>query len=188
MAAPFGRRSRRRVSTQPHPGSTRPGVAPGRAACCLDVAAAARAWRSVRRRRAGDTPSASKRYPCRRDGVCRTMERWLGFDVPTLALIPCAVLVAALAWAHYETVIASLLLASPYLVLATGATRIHVRTLLALHGVLLLGTAFGVYASGTSSTGGLVFLWLVPLQLVVATLPHILAATAAHPERGRRSR
>jgi hypothetical protein len=115
---------------------------------------------------------------------------WLesnGPNLASLALISCAVIVAALGWAHYETVIASVFLASPYLVLATGATRIRLRTLLTLLSVLLLGTAFGVYASGTSSTGGLVFLWLLPLQLVLATLPQILTTAAGDRNRRRRA-
>lgn len=68
-----------------------------------------------------------------------------------------------------DGLIGAALLLSPYLVFALTGRRARLGAWIALLFVLLVGTLLGLVAAGSSSTGGLIFLWLLPLQLVVAT-------------------
>jgi hypothetical protein len=68
-----------------------------------------------------------------------------------------------------HTTVAGLLLAMPYALLAGASyAKAHVSVWALILLVLVLMTAAGLAASESSSTGGLVFLWLLPLQLLVA--------------------
>ena len=79
-----------------------------------------------------------------------------------------------------HTIVAGVLLAVPYALLA-GASypKAHVGAWALILLVLVSMTAAGLAASESSSTGGLVFIWLLPLQLLVA------AAVRLPPFRGK---
>lgn len=70
-----------------------------------------------------------------------------------------------------DGLIGAALLLSPYLVLALAGRRARLSAWIVLLILLLVGTSLGLVAAGSSSTGGLIFLWLLPLQLILALLP-----------------
>ena len=59
---------------------------------------------------------------------------------------------------------AVLALLSPYLVFGLAAARLTAAVWAAMLALLVASTAWGVTVAGSSSTGGLVFLWLLPAQ------------------------
>lgn len=69
-------------------------------------------------------------------------------------------------------------LAIPYVLLGLLSFKITLTAWASSLVVLCVMTAFGLHSAGTSSTGGLVFLWLLPLQLFIACLPTILRSSA----------
>lgn len=69
-----------------------------------------------------------------------------------------------------ELLIVMVLIASPFLVLAVLAGDVSNAGFTGLLVVLLAGTAFGLYAASSSSTGGLAFVWLLPLELLFVTI------------------
>lgn len=92
--------------------------------------------------------------------------RLLPRAVPALA----GVVVFVAAHSGGADAVGALLLAAPYLLLAltaSGDTRAWAWTASLV--LLVAMTAVGLLVAGTSSTGGLVFIWIVPLQLLIAT-------------------
>ena len=59
-------------------------------------------------------------------------------------------------------------LVAPYLTLAYTSVGSPGRAWGVILALLLAGSAFGLWASATSSTGGLAFLWIVPAQVLAA--------------------
>ncbi len=62
----------------------------------------------------------------------------------------------------------ALLLLSPYLAFSVAGRRTRTILWLVLLASLAGSTVLGLIAAGSSSTGALIFLWLLPLQIVVA--------------------
>ena len=67
-----------------------------------------------------------------------------------------------------DVLVVLLALAAPYLVLAFRARGVRERWLGFALGVLVLGSAFAWVLTLTGLTPGLVFVWMIPLQLVIA--------------------
>lgn len=84
-----------------------------------------------------------------------------------------------------DGLIGATLLLAPYLVFALTGRHAPLGAWIALLLVLLAGTSLGLVAAGSSSTGGLIFLWLLPLQLVVASCAVFLGARTVRGDRGR---
>ncbi len=70
----------------------------------------------------------------------------------------------------------SLLLAVPYLLLATSTAGVARKMWTGILAALVLGTCFGLWAASTDANGSLAFLWLLPLQLLLGILPFPLKA------------
>jgi hypothetical protein len=62
----------------------------------------------------------------------------------------------------------SLVILAPYFVLLVSSRRSTRGLWLGALAFLVAGTVFGLQSASSSSTGGLAFVWLLPLQLVVA--------------------
>jgi hypothetical protein len=69
----------------------------------------------------------------------------------------------------FGTVAAAVIFAIPYVVLLIAARGVKPWGVGVILALLLAGTGFGLWSAGSSSTGGLAFLWLCPLQILVAT-------------------
>lgn len=74
--------------------------------------------------------------------------------------------------------IGAALLLSPYLMFSLAAVRTRAVAWVMLLALLVASTVFGLFAAGSSSTGGLVFLWLLPGQWALSWLAILLTRGA----------
>ena len=110
-----------------------------------------------------------------------------------IGTVPVGSLVLPAVLADEETglgpgLIGAALLLSPYLILSLAGVRTPTVAWLTVLGLLVGSTVFGLLTAGSSSTGGLVFLWLVPAQWVLSWSAALLGYGAFRGPSSGRSR